>query len=163
MASITIDEVYSRFFTKAEAFDLARFDYEHQDVIDSMLNEWFRSAIFYPHIQKLFSEFTLDEEEKSVTFVMAYPINDQYDRDFVHEVLSYGMVYGWVNPKVNSITNITQFFGETDTKYYSQAMHLSELRALRDDIELKIRRLVRDRSFFKNQYLDGNSASASLR
>lgn len=163
MASITTDEVYSRFFTKAEAFDLARFDDDHKNVVDDMLDEWFRSAMFYPHIQKLFSEFNYDSEEKLIMFEMQYPINDQYDREFILDVLSYGMVYGWVEPKINSITNIIQFFGETDSKYFSQAMHLSELRALRDDIELKIRRLIRERGFFRNQYLDGNSASASLR
>ena len=310
MASIRFSEIYSRFYTKAEAFDIVSAD---EPVIDSMMEEWVRSALFYPHIQKLFSSFTVesvgdvdidgrnlllktdgiqrsetydgnnslyldyefspyfsnikdedtaeytiqfnykfhgepvsgatnlgvlingiylnggtgyilvDKDQKGVfnasfvidtymrqssldnirimlrypnndnyfeisnlklevgneatvwrtapedmddyiiTFVMAYPINDVYDREFILDVLSYGMVYGWVHPKVTSITNITQFFGETDSKFYSQAMHLEQLRALRDDIERKIRGMIRDRGFLQNDYLDGKASSASLR
>ena len=163
MASIQIAEVYSRFFSKAEAFDLISADGDRREIVDDLLSEWLRSALYYPHIQKLFSSYDIDSEEGVINYVMAYPINDAYDQDFVLEVLSYGMVYGWINPKVTSITNITQFFGETDSKYYSQASHLSELRALRDDVEIKIRRLIQSRGFFKNQYLDGTSASANLR
>lgn len=160
MASITINEVYSRFFTKVEAFDFIN---EDEFVIDSMMSEWLHSALFYPHIQKLFSTISIDTEQGEIVFDMAYPINDTYDRHFVLEVLSYGMVYGWVTPKIMSITTIIQFVGETDSKFYSQAMHLSEMRALRDDVELKIRGLIRDRGFLNNQYLDGTSASANLR
>lgn len=163
MASIQIAEVYSRFFTKAEAFDLISPDEDRSEFVEDMLLEWLRSSLYYPHIQKLFSKCELDAVEGVINFEMSYPINESYDLDFVLEILSYGMVYGWVNPKVNSIVNITQFFGETDTKYYSQASHLSELRALRDDVESKIRSLVGNRGFFKNKYLDGTSASANLR
>lgn len=168
MTSVTFDEIYSRFYTKAEAFDIIGAD---EPIVGEMMQEWLRSALFYPHIQKLFSQFEIvteldddtGEEKPGITFTMAYPINESYDREFVIDVLSYGMVYGWVQPKVTSITNVTQFFGETDSKFYSQATHLSELRALRNDIEAKIRGMIRDRGFFKNDYLDGTAASASLR
>ena len=306
MASINFSEVYSRFYTKAEAFDIISAD---EPIIDSMMEEWLRSALFYPHIQSLFSSLTVesvgdvdidgrnlllntggtqqsdtydgtnttyldyklspyfkdvegteytvsfdyeffgepvalstnigvrinnyytndgadyivlnntnrkgtfnatfeitnnmrqapiesirillyypndgnyitvsnlklevgteatdyrpapeDSNDYIITFAMSYPINDYYDREFVLDILAYGMVYGWVQPKVTSITNISQFFGETDSKFYSQAMHISELRALRDDVEKKIRGLVRDRGFFRNDYLDGNALQRS--
>ena len=163
MTSIPIAEVQSRFFTKAEAFDLINANEDRGELIRDILDEWLRSALFYPYIQKLFSTFSINVEDSTIEFEMNYPINETYDRDFVLEVLSFGMVLGWITPKVTSITNITQFFGETDSKYYSQASHLSELRALRDDIENRIRRLIRDRGFFNNPYLDGTSASSTLR
>lgn len=73
------------------------------------------------------------------------------------------MVLGWIDPKVNSLTNIAQAFGTSDEKYYSQSAHLSELRALRDDTERRLRAMIRDRGYANNDYLDGNAASANIK
>lgn len=161
MASIKFEDVYSRFYTKVEAYDLI--DERYQEVYSEFMCNWLRSAIGYPHIRKVFSEISIDDETETVEYELAYKIDDALDSEFVVDLLSYGMVYGWVQPKVNSITNVTQFFGTSDEKYFSQAAHLSELRGLRDDTEKKIRALTSSRGFLNNQYLDGNAASANLR
>ena len=162
MTSITYDEVYSRFFTKVEAYDLI-FRENSEELVAELMCNWLRSALAYPHIQRLFSNISVDDENEVIEYELAYTINDFSDNEFVLDLLSYGMVYGWVQPKINSITNIVQFFGTGDEKYYSQANHLSELRALRDDAEKKIRDLTSSRGFLNNDYLDGNAASAKLR
>jgi hypothetical protein len=72
---------------------------------------------------------------------------------FVIEILAYGMVYVWLEPKVNSITNITQLYGTSDGKWYAQANHLAQLRALLEDVENKQRYLIRDRGYIDNEYI----------
>lgn len=161
MTSVSYSEVYSRFYTKVEAYDLI--DKRFEDVIGEFMCNWLRSAIGYPHIRKIFSSISMDDELETITYELAYSIDELSDSEFVLDLLSYGMVYGWVQPKVNSITNIVQTFGTQDEKFFSQAAHLSELRALRDDTEKKIRDLTSSRGFMNNIYLDGKAASASLR
>lgn len=160
MASITYDEVFSRFFTKVEAYDLI--DLTSETLSEFMCN-WLRSALNYPHIHRLFSSVVADDNEKTVTFSMNYVTDETSDIEFMTELLAIGMVYSWVQPKVASITGIAQMFGTGDEKYYSQAQHLSELRGLRDDAEKRIRDMTSSRGFFKNLYLDGKSASATMR
>ena len=160
MTSITFDEIYSRFYTKVEAFDLID---EDEEVVSEFMCNWLQSALFYPHIRKLFSTIEVDVENATISYELNYEIDEASDKNFVTEVLSWGIVFNWVDPKINSITNIVQHFGESDDKWYSQASHLAQLRQLRADSERHIRGLVNSRGFFNNVYLDGKAASAKLR
>ncbi len=161
MTSISYDEVYSRFYTKVEAYDLI--DERYQNIYSELMCNWLHSALTYPHIRKMFSSVAFDDEEEEITCELSYVIDEASDRDFIIDLLSYGMVYGWVQPKVNSIIHIKQTFGTSDEKFYSQSQHLSELRGLRDDTEKKIRDMTSSRGFLNNPYLDGRAASANLR
>ena len=156
MASITYDDVYSKFFTKVEAFD---FLYEgmSDNMTAEFMSTWLHSAVAYPYIRRLFSTVSLDDEEKIFEYELRYKIDEFSDIEFVTEVLAYGMMYCWLEPKVRSITNIVQTFTSTEQKFYSQSNHLSELRALLSDSELKIRALIRDRGYMYNTYLDGGA------
>lgn len=161
MTSVTYQEVYSRFYTKVEAYDLI--DRRYETLVAELMCNWLHSAVFYPHIRKVFSNITLDDESAIIEFEVRYSIDEESDKEFVIDLLSYGLVYGWVQPKIKSITNIAQTFGTSDQKFYSQAQHLSELKGLMADAESKIRALTSSRGFLNNDYLDGNAASAKLR
>lgn len=163
MTSLNYAEIYSRFFTKVEAYDLFDPNMENSSMARELMCSWLHSAINYPYIRRLFSSCTMDDDGGALEFEMTYVIDEAYDTEFVTEVLANGMVLGWVSPKVDSITAITQAFTESDTKFYSQAQHLSELRAVREEAETRIRRLIRDRGYLNNQYLDGAAASARIR
>ena len=154
MASLNYDMVYSRFFTKVEAFDFI-----YEEISDEMMAEfmhsWLRSAVAYPYIRRLFSSVSFDDEERVINYTLKYHIDDFSDKEFLTEVLAYAIVYSWLEPKVRSITNVYQNFTSSEQKYYSQAAHLEELRALLSDSELRIRALIRDRGYMYNAYLDG--------
>ena len=160
--SIDYEDIYSRFFTKVEAYDLITTSMRDEMVQEFMCN-WLHSSLFNPYIRKLFSTLSANDDKEEILYEYSYKIDDEYDKDFLLEVVSYGMLYAWINPKINSVSNISQMFGSTDEKWYSQAMHLSELRNLREDIEIKLRSLIRDRGYLNNDYLDGMAASASMR
>ena len=98
---------------------------------------------------------SVDDDTKALTYSMQYEIDEFTDKEFVTELLSYFMVFSWLTPKVNSITNIIQNMGQSDAKFYSQAMHLEEQRALLSDAEGKIRAMIRDRGYLNNTWLDG--------
>ncbi len=171
MLSISYEEIFSRFYTKVEAYDLMNLfkDVKMQNVI---LCSWLHSALSAPYVFRLFSTIVVPEEDNienlsdknnKIEFELNYSINDYSDKNFIIEVLSYGIALAWIEPKVNSLVNISQMFGSSAEKWYAQANHLSEIRALRDDLNIKQRSLIRDRGYSNNDYLDGNSASTSLR
>ena len=154
MASINYDEILSRFYTKVEAFD---FIYENisDEMMDGFVSEWVHSSIVYPPIRKLFNTVTIDDENKSIEYELQYEIDEWADKDFVVEVLACGFARAWLKPKVASLTNISQFFGSSEQRMFSQSAHLEQLRQLLSDMEYEIRAIIRDRGYFNNTYLDG--------
>lgn len=155
MASINFNEIYSRFFSKVEAFD---FLYEEvsAEALAAHMSEWIAATLSHPHIRKLFKTIEVNDEDGTITYEMNYEMDEYSDKQFLINVMAYGMVRAWLEPKVRSITNIVQMLGTSDGKFYSQAQHLSELRALLEDSEHEIRSLVGNRGAFNNKYLDGD-------
>lgn len=172
--TIKFQEIFSRFLMKIEGYDL--FDPNiSNEMRNEIFNTYIHSATSASYIRRLFnvvwiSDPVLYEDENGkyivdglLEFSMNHEVEKQADKEFVIEVLAYGMAYAWVEQKVNSSTNLLQLVGTSDEKYYSQQNHLSGLENLRDNIELKQRNLIRDRGFIYNDYLSGNAATASLR
>lgn len=175
MPSITYDEVFSRFFTKVEAYDIFS---ENLDINmqTELLCSWLHSAASDVYFRRLFDTFIITDEDiideesgevlyyaKTISYQMKKEIDSFIDTDFVLEVLAYGMALAWIEPKVNSILNISQMFGSNDEKFYAQSNHVAQLRSMRDDIMIKKRNMIRDRGYIWNDYLDGVAASATMR
>ena len=176
-SQIYYKEVYSQFFLKIEGYDI--FDKNISDEYrEALLCSWLHSSIGKPYVNRLFSTVTLsdpyqDEDPDTgeiidMDGIIEYELKNKIDEDFgdkqfVIEVLAYGMALCWLEPKIYSLTNIAQFFGTSDEKYYSQQSHLSELRNLRDDLINHQRSLIRDRGYSNNSYINGTSRSSRLR
>lgn len=176
-SQIYYKEVYSQFFLKVEGYDI--FDKNISDEYrETLLCSWLHSSIGKPYVNRLFSTVTLsdpyqDEDPETgelidVDGMIEYELNNVIDEDFgdkqfVIEVLAYGMALCWLEPKIYSLTNIAQFFGTSDEKFYAQQTHLSELRNLRDDLINHQRSLIRDRGYSNNSYINGTSRSSRLR
>lgn len=152
MASLTYEKIYSYFFTKVEAYDFL----ELSDAqVDTFLVNYLHLAANKPYIRRLFSSLNLDDEIHEISFEMKYTVDEFSDTDFIIDVLSIGLAIEWLEPKINSITNIAQMFGSKEEKFYSQSNHLSELRALKDSFVKQQRRTIADRGYAWNTYLDG--------
>lgn len=176
-SQIYYKEVYSQFFLKIEGYDI--FDKNISDEYrEALLCSWLHSSIGKPYVNRLFSTVTLsdpyqDEDPDTgelidVDGMIEYELNnvineDFGDKQFIIEVLAYGMALCWLEPKIYSLTNIAQFFGTSDEKFYAQQTHLSELRNLRDDLINHQRSLIRDRGYSNNSYINGTSRSSRLR
>lgn len=150
MTSIDYNVVFSRLFARIQAYNFATMSKEQ--VVD-FLNEWLHSAASKPHVRRLFSSFSMDDEIKQLTYEMKYPLDEESDRDFVVEILSIGTAVQWLEPQINSITHIAQLFASKEEKYYSQSAHLSELRNLHSEFLTEQRRLIADRSALLNTYV----------
>jgi len=152
MASIKYDKIYSRLFTKIEAYDFIELS---KDMLNEFLCNWLHSATANPYVRRLFKSFSADDEIQVITYEMKYSIDELTDEEFVIEVLTFGVAISWLEPKVNSITNIAQMFGSKDERFFSQSQHLSELRGLLYDFQKRQRRMIADRGYAWNTYLNG--------
>lgn len=171
MSSIGFSEIYSSFFTKIEGYDL--FDPNLSEKTRSeFLCSYLHSALSDRYVSQLFENLTvtdpviLDEEiiaDGIIDYTLRYTINDFSDEHFVKEMLGFGMGLAWVTPKVNSLVNTQMLVGTAQDKFYSQANHISALRALRDDLTSKRDNLIAMRGFINNSYLDGSSPAISKR
>lgn len=154
MPSISYDEVYSRFYTKVAAYDLLSL---REDTLNEFLCSYLHSAVSKVYVRKLFSSVSFKDDVKLFTFAMDYVIDEDSDKEFVTEVLSYGLLVEWLTPKVNNLTLINQLIAGSSEKYYSQASHLSQITAVRDSAIHEQRNMISDRGYAWNTYLDGNS------
>lgn len=159
MSTIAYNEIYSSFFRKVEAYDLLRDDLEDSQKND-LLHEWLIQAVSDPYVRRLFNSLEIVDENiddgitDSVVYEIAESVDNTSDRYFVIEILAYGIMIAWLSPKLNSLINIVQFIGTADEKYYSQAAHLQQLRALYEDVENRQRKLIRDRGYIWNEYVN---------
>lgn len=176
-SQIYYKEVYSQFFLKIEGYDI--FDKNISDEYrEALLCSWLHSSIGKPYVNRLFSTVTLsdpyqDEDPETgeiidmdgiIEYELVNKIDEDFgDKQFITEVLAYGMALCWLEPKVYSLTNIAQMFSTSDERFFSQSSHLSELRNLRDDLINHQRSLIRDRGYSNNSYINGTSRSSRLR
>lgn len=52
-------------------------------------------------------------------------------RDAEQEILANLLIVEWLTPKIQNTTNLKQYMGDTDFKFFSQANHLDALNRIR--------------------------------
>ena len=152
MTSLDYNRIYSRLFSKIEAYDFIELT---EDVLNEFLCNWIHSASANPYVRRLFTSFNLNDEIQEINYEMKYSVDNFTDIEFVTEILTLGVVIAWLEPKINSINNIAQMFGSKEEKFYSQSAHLSELQNLLNNCKKQQRRMIADRGYAWNTYLDG--------
>ena len=150
MPSITYNQIKSRFFSKIEDY---KFLTEYEDFSNEFIKEWLRSTLAKPKVRRIFDALSIDEEMDNFDFEIKYPVDDFSDAEYVIDILAYGIVVGWLEPKVQSTINIQQMYGGKEEKFYAQANHLDTIKELLSESSSKIGKLIRDRGYIYNSYL----------
>lgn len=145
------EEVYSRFLTRITDYKFLELK---EDIVYSMMNNWMRAAFAKPYVRRLFSSLSLDDEIMKFDYKLKNPIDDWSDEEFVYEIISNGMVIEWLEPQVKSVLNISQMFGGKEQKFYSQSNHLSELKDMLETEKTNLRKMIRDRGYVNNSYIN---------
>ena len=134
------EKVYDRFLNRITDFNLGDLD---DYTLNEMLKGWLCSAIVNVRTS---SDLSARDDEIEVF------ANDLLDRDI--ELLAMGMTMAWIDQYLNSTENVLQFIGGKEEKYYSQANHIAELRAMREDLRLEMKRLHSYGTYTNNSYFD---------
>ena len=115
-----------------------------EEDLEIMLHDWLMDAIVEPVVGEYdFSD--RDEELKQFNF-------DISDRD--QKILSIHMVRGWLAPQIKSVTLAMQVYSGKETKYYAQANHLAELRALDEQLRKDADLLFCRGTYLNNDYFN---------
>lgn len=151
MASLQLSTIFDYFLGYITDYDYLSLD---ESDISTLELEYIKKSVAKPYMRNLFSSITIDEDEEVVSFEMAYPTTDENDESFVSDILAKAMVIQWLQPQVRSKLNTAQMFTGKQRTWYSQANHLAELRSMLEDTQLDVRRMIRDRGFIHNSYLE---------
>ena len=131
--------VYGRFLNRTVDFNLAELD---DYTLNEMLKSWLHSAIIRVRTS---GDLTRDDENEVFE-------NELSDMDV--ELLAMGMTIAWLDQTLNSTELTLQFLGGKEEKIYSQAAHISELRALRADTLREMQQLYTYNTYTSNDYFD---------
>lgn len=115
-----------------------------EEDFEIMLHGWLMDAITEPVIGK-YNFADRDEEFKQFNFDIS---------DIDQRIISIHMVRAWLAPQISSLTVTAQVFSGKETKYYAQANHLSELRALDEDLQRKADLLFCRGTYSNSEYFD---------
>ena len=153
MTSIDYNEIYQRFYTKVEAYDFLNLD---EYTVNDFLCNWLHSSLSEPYIRQLFSSVVFDDDIMRLSYEMTNVHNEEMDRDFVIEILALGIAIKWMEPKVKSVLNTSNFYGSKEERTYSPASHLKQLQDTFSIMKKEQRRMIADRGYIKNAYTDGD-------
>lgn len=140
----SFEDIFSRFYLRVEDYKLAGLD---EEIVNEMLGGYLKSVISKSFVRRLFSSVTLDTDVEEIEYEMRDSWDDGSDQDFVEELLALGMVCEWIGPKYHSTLNTSQFFSNSEQKYYSQANHMAELRSMYEKAQIDFRKYIRDRGY----------------
>ena len=134
------EKVYGRFLNRITDFNLGDLD---DYTLNEMLKGWLRSAIVRT---RTVSDLSARDDENEVFN------GDLSDLDI--ELLALGMTLAWLDQTLNSTELTLQFIGGKEEKYYSQANHIAELRALRDDTKREMQKLYTYNTYANSSYFN---------
>ena len=153
MSSISYEKIYGSFLSNITDYKIATQD---EDVTTEQLADYLHKAVGTPYIRALFISIELDDDNAVLNYEIKNPdVNG--DDDFMIHMFGKAMVYEWVLPQVNKTSLLAQMFSGKEVKWYSNANHMAELRGIKEDTELEVRRMIRDRGFISNEYLKGGT------
>lgn len=109
-----------------------------------MMNDWLNSAII--RVRKCQHDLSKRDDE-------AQEFEEDLS-DLEIELLACGMVDSWLTPMLNSTELTLQFIGGKEESYYSQANHISELRAMKEQNLLEMNRLHNYYTYTTNSYFN---------
>lgn len=152
MISLDYEDIFSSFLGSVTDYNLASLDATEAHEI---LKEYLHKSLATRYVNRLFSSMKLDDDIQLFSFEMKYPIDDETDREFVITALAKWMAYEWSQNKVSSTTLVMQLLAGKEQKFYSQSNHLSETKALKQNLYDEAYGYIMRRGYIDNEYLEG--------
>lgn len=144
------EDIYSRFYLRVEDYNIVGLE---EKLVKQMMNGWMKATLSKPYVRRLFDTLTIDDDVEEIEYTLKFPVSDDEDQVFVEEVIVLGMIENWLEPRYHSTLNTSQFFSNSEQKFYSQANHMAELKEMYHKAQNDLRKLIRDRGYIYNSYV----------
>ena len=155
MITSEYDEIYSRFYLRVKDYEMIGLE---EQLVKDMLNGYLRSTLSKPMVCRLFSSIELDDDIEEIEYELRDPLDNDADKDFVEEMLAIGMLVEWVSPRYHSTLLTSQFFSNSEQKWYSQKNHMDGLEIMYTKAQTDLRKFIRDRGY-NNSVITGVEAT----
>ena len=139
------ETIFNRFLRKIDDPELAVQLSENAEWVEEEFTGYLHSAV---------AKQLKVIESDTITFYDPEGYIEEDLSDFEIEILALGMLVEYLTPLVNRVSNMKMILGGKEEKFFSQASHMSELRSLLSDSEIRLRKLVRDHGYEYNSYID---------
>lgn len=139
------ETIFNRFLRKIDDPELAVQLSENAEWVEEEFTGYLHSAV---------AKQLKVIESDTITFNDPEGYIEEDLSDFEIEILALGMLVEYLTPLVNRVSNMKMILGGKEEKFFSQASHMSELRSLLSDSEIRLRKLVRDHGYEYNSYID---------
>ncbi len=139
-----IEDIYSRFYLSVQDYDIVNLD---EDVVDEMLMGYLKAVLSDIYVRRLYSKLSFDSDVGELTYTLREPVDDDFDKEYTEELISKGMIIKWLQPRYDSVLNTSQFFGNSEQKFFAQSNHMAQLKEMLTKAQLDFRRFIRDRGY----------------
>jgi len=156
MTSISYDRIFNHFLGLVED---NKFWSISKDDTTELLTELLHKSVYSSYVYHLFSSISTEDPVQLLTYEMKHEVNEEVDKNFLIVALSKWMKYEWLSPQLNSVVNTAQMFAGKESKWYSQANHITELREMTELAYKEARDFIRDRNYINNDYLSNGGLS----
>ena len=148
--TLQYEDIFSVFLTKIVDYSFLEYD---EAYIREQMVSWLRFSSSVPRLRAKFISLSLNDEDAMLTFSLKNSVNDEFDVEFVKEILSKGMVIAWLEPQINNVLLTKQMFGGKEERFFAQANHLKELQSLLSNTKIELSKLLRDYGYLYNSYI----------
>ena len=142
------ETVFSR--TLGRINDQKELSLNQSDFIE-IYTERLHNVVGKPRVRRLFSSITLDDEIQQIDFTLNYSIDDDSDVDFVSDVFVLGMSIEWLQPQVDTLSNVIQMLGTTEEKMLNNPY--KNARSRLDEMKTELNKMIRDYGYMYNSYI----------
>ncbi len=156
MATLKYEKIFNLFLGSVRDYEFASLDEISRN---ECLVEWLHDSVANTYVNHIFGAIELDDDLQTITYELERPSkNENIDTDYICSILAKQMVFQWLSPKLNTTTSLDQaFLTGSDSKFYAQANHIQSMLDVSEKADIEVRRLIRDRGYISNSYLDGGN------
>ena len=148
--TLQYEDIFSIFLSKIT--DYSFLEYNESFIRERMVS-WLHSSSSSPRLRVKFSTFTLNDEEAVLSFSLKGSVNEQFDCDFVADILARAMVIAWLEPEVKNALLTKQLLTSGDEKFFAQANHISQLEQMLATAKTELKNILRDYGYLNNSYI----------
>ena len=146
------ETVFSR--TRGRINDPKELSLSENDLLE-IYTERLHNVIGKPRVRRLFSSIVMDDEIQQIDFTLNNSVDEASDIDFVTDLFVLGMTIEWLEPQVNSILSVLDYFG-TDKEKLLKSPYKTNIDRL-DSLKTELNKKIRDYGYMYNSYINSES------
>ena len=148
--TLQYEDIFSMFLSKITDYSFLEYN---ESFIRGQMVSWLHSSASSPRLRSKFSEFTLNDEDSVLSFVLKNSNGEQSDCEFVTDTLARAMVIAWLEPEVKNVLLTKQLLTSGDEKFYSQSNHIAQMEQMLTNAKTEFKNILRDYGYLNNSYI----------